>query len=128
MLEQDNLITVSRTATWTCSNDDEVDADPGHDADYSDYLFKDAKKAFKVLEAVVNGYKVSLSIDDVDEEETIEVNVDSYYHDDSGIGSYEYGSIRGFDSHPYIQVEGTIVKACSCSLSLYVEPADNRTN
>lgn len=122
----DDLINVSRKATWQCADEDEVDSDPGYDADYTTYLFEDTEKAFKTLETVIEGYKVSLEVDDVDEEETVEVAVDSYSHEDSGIGDYEYSGFRGHDSRPYLEVEGTIVKACSCALSLYVEPADDR--
>ena len=124
MLNHDDLIEVSRDATWQCYDEDVVDSDPGDAANYSNYLFEDVKKAFKTLETTIEGYKVSLSVNDADEEETIEVHVDDYSHEDSGIGSYEYGSIRGYDSHPYIEAEGTIVKACSCALSFYIEPAN----
>ena len=60
--------------------------------------------------------------------ETIEVEADKYTHEDSGIGGYDYWGDRGYDSRPYIEVEGTIVKACSCALSLYVELADEFTD
>ncbi len=127
LLEHADLISVDRAATWTCADEDEVNSDPGYDADYTDSLFEAAKKAFKTLETVIEGYKVSLSVDDVDEEETVEVIVDSYSHEDDGIGSYEYWGDRGYDSDPYVEVEGTIVKGCGCALSLYVEPADEVT-
>ena len=52
------------------------------------------------------------------------MNVDDYSYEDSGVGWYEYGSEVGYDSDPYIQVEGTIVRGCDCALSLYVEPID----
>jgi hypothetical protein len=65
-----------------------------------------------------------LEIDDVDEVETVEVEVDSISHEDAGIGHYEYWGEVGYDSRPYVEVEGTIVKACDCALSLYVEVAD----
>ena len=121
------MIKVSREATWTCSDEEDVNVDPGYDADYKEFIFEDAKTAFKTLEAVLEGYKVSLEIDDVDEEKTIEVNADKYSHEDNGIGQYEYWGETGYDSQPYIEVEGTIVKGCDCALSLYVEPADEPT-
>lgn len=123
-LEHDDPIEVSREATWTCSDEDEVNSDPGYDADYADHLFEDTKKAFKTLFATIEGYKVSLEIDDVDMDDTIEVEADKYTHEEDGIGEYEYWGSRGYDSRHYIAVEGTIVKACSCGLSLYVESAD----
>ena len=127
-LEHDDPISVSRKATWTCANEDELDADPGYDADYANYLFEDAKKAFKTLSAEIEGYKISLDIEDVDEEETVEVEVNSYSHEDSGIGEYDYWGHIGYDSQPYIEVEGTIVTDCTCSLTLYVEPSDEKDN
>lgn len=122
-LEHADPIEVSRKATWTCESEDEVNSDPGYDADYADHLFEDAKKAFKTLSATIEGYNVSLEINDVDTEETIEVEANTYTHEDSGIGGYDYWGSRGYDSRPYVEVEGTIVKACNCALSLYVEPA-----
>ena len=124
LVEHDDLISISRDATWTCEDEDEVDADPGYDADYTNYLFEDAKKAFKTLSTEVEGYVVSLEIDDVDEEETIEVNADNYTHEDAGVGDYEYFGHSGYDSQPYIEVEGTIIKGCNCALSLYIEPTN----
>lgn len=124
MLDHDDLIEVSREATWTCEDEDEVRHDPGYEADYVNTLFADARDSFKTLEVVIEGYKVSLSVDDVDEEETIEVEVDNYSSEDGGIGGYEYCGVGGYDSSSYVEVEGTIVKGCSCALSLFVEPAD----
>ena len=123
-LECDDLVDVSREATWTCADEDEVNYDPGYEADYTNTLRNDVKEAFKTLSAVIDGYKVSLVIDDVDEEETVEVEVDSYSKEDAGIGSYDYWGHTGYDSQPYVEVEGTIIKACSCALSLYVDPVD----
>lgn len=127
IIDHDDLIEVRREATWTCSSADDVADDPGFEADYNNFLFEDTKKAFKTLSTEIEGYKVSLEVDDVDEDETIEVEVDNYSGEDSGIGSYEYWGETGYDSHPYIEVEGTIIKACSCALSLYVEPVGEST-
>jgi hypothetical protein len=76
------------------------------------------------MEAVIEGYKVSLDISDVDEDEAIEVEVDNISHEDSGIGSYEYWGHMEYDSQPYVEVEGTIVKACTCALAFFVYPVD----
>ena len=124
VVEHDGLIEVPREATWQCSKEDEIHEDPGYSANYTNYVYDEAKKAFKTLSAEIEGYKVSLEVDDITEKETVEVNVDDYSHEDSGVGWYEYGSEVGYDSDPYIQVEGTIVKGCDCALSLYVEPID----
>lgn len=122
-IEPDDLIEVSRSATWTSASEDDMHDDPGFEADYANYLFEDAKKAFKTLNTEIEGYSVTLDVDDVDEEDTVEVEVEDYSNEDAGIGSYEYWGHREYDSQPYVEVEGTIVKACTCYLSLYVEPA-----
>ena len=131
LIEHDGLIEVSREATWQCATEDDVADDPGYSADYANFLVDDVKKVFKTLSTEIEGYKVSLEVDDADEEETVEVNVDNYTHEDAGIGDYEYGGYRGHDSRPYIEVEGTIVRGCDCALSLYVElveePAEEPT-
>ena len=117
-------IEVSRKAGWTCSDEEEASEDPGSNVDYANDIDDDAENAFKTLETVIDGYKVELAVGDVDEIETTEVNVESTSHEDSGIGDYEYGGERGYDSRPYIAVEGTLVKACDLSLAFFVEPDD----
>lgn len=119
-----DLLDVPRAATWTCSDEDEVYSDPGSEAEYQESIFKDVESTFTTLKATVDGYAVELSVDDADDEETIEVEVDSYTNEDAGIGYYEYGGVDGYDSDPYIEVEGTIIRACSCVLSLNVTPAN----
>ena len=122
-VDHDAPIEVSREATWACATEDEMRHDPGYDANYTNSLFEDAKKAFKTLSTVIDGYKVLLELDDVDEEETVEVEVEDYSHEDGGIGDYEFWGHTGHDSQPYIEVVGTIVKACNCAITLLVEPA-----
>ena len=124
VLDHDDLIEVQRAVDWTCSNEDDIYNDPGHDADYLNSIYAEAKKSFKTLSTTIEGYDITLSIDDVDEEETVEVTVDSTTQVDDGIGDYEYFGFKGHDSYSYIKVEGTISKACNCALSLFVEPAD----
>ena len=118
-------IEVSRKATWTCGSEDEAENDPGYDAEYEESIIEDTKKAFKTLSTIIDGYNVSLEISDVDMNEAIDVEVDRISHEDAGIGEYEYFGFRGHDSHPYVEVFGTIVKACECSLAFFIEPADD---
>ena len=125
LIEHDDPIEVRRAASWQCADEDDAEDDPGFEADYENYLFEDAKKAFKTLSTVIDGYTVSLEVDDVDDIETVRVEVDSTSQEDSGIGSYEFWGETGYDSDPYVEVEGTIVKACDCALTIYVEPVDN---
>lgn len=120
-----NPIRVSRKATWTCADAEDADNDPGFEADYENYLFEDAKKAFKTLSTVIEGYSVTLEIDDVDENDAdAEIEIDNISHEDAGIGDYEFWGERGHDSRPYVEVTGTIVRECDCALTIYVEPAD----
>jgi hypothetical protein len=116
-----NPIEVSRNATWTCDSEDYAEIDPGSNADFTNTIFEDVEKAFKTLSAVVDGYAVSLDISDVDETDTIEVEVDSISYEDAGIGDYEYFGFTGTDSQPYVEVDGTIVKECECALTFFVE-------
>ena len=120
-----NPIEVPREAAWTCSDEDEDDIynDPGYDADYVDSIYDDVENAFNTLTAEIEGYKIELAIGDVDEIETIEVKVEHSSHQDAGIGRHEFWGSVGYDSRPYIEVEGTIIKACECALAIYVTPA-----
>lgn len=121
-LSHDPLIEVSRKATWTANDEDSAYDDPGMDADYPEYAVREAEKAFKTLTADLEGYKLELTIEDVDEEQTLEVIVDNISHEDAGIGEYEYWGHVEYDSQPYVEVEGTIVSACQCALVLFVDP------
>ena len=119
-----NPIEISRKATWHAADEDDASNDPGYDADYENYLFEDAKKAFKTLSAIIDGYTVTLDITDVDENETTSVEVDEISHEDAGIGDYEYWGYAEHDSRPYVEVTGNIIKSCDCSLAFFVEPDD----
>lgn len=117
------LIEVKREATWYCDSEEQAEADPGYDADYHEVLTTDAAKAFKVRSAELDGYAVTLHIEEAEAEEFIEAEVDELTHEDAGIGDYEYWGFAGNDSQPYVAVEGTIVQACSCNLAFFVEAA-----
>lgn len=119
-----NSVEVARAATWTCDDEDEASHDPGYDVEYENSIYEDARKAFKTTEAVIDDYRVSLEIADIDTDETIDVDVDEISHEDSGIGHYEYWGHTGYDSHHYVEVTGTIVKASTCYISFFVEPVD----
>ena len=119
-----NPIEVRRDASWTCESKEDAEDDPGFEADYEDFVFEDAKKAFKTLSTEIDGYTVTLEVVDADDTDTVAVEVYSTSNEDSGIGSYEYWGDSGYDSHPYVEVSGTIVKACECVLALNVEPSD----
>ena len=118
-------IKVYRDASWTCAREEEASDEPtDFETDFANYLMDDAKKAFKAESTVIEGYKVTLEVVDVDAGETIDVEVEDISHEDAGIGSYDYWGHSGYDSRPYIQVEGVIGKECDCALALFVEPDD----
>ena len=127
-VSQTDVIEVSREATWTCNSDNEVTDDPGYDADYKNDIYEDIQKAFKTLSTVIDDYKVSLEVADIiSDDDTLDVIVDSTNAEDGGIGDYEYFGFRGHDSQPYVEVKGTIIKACDCALAFFVEPNDEPT-
>lgn len=115
---------VAREATWSCANEDEIDDDPGYDANFVNSIYDDVQSALKTLSTELEGYKISVDISDTGEEKTVEVNAEHYSHEDGGIGWYEYWGHDEYDSHPYVEVEGTIVKACICYITFTVEPVD----
>lgn len=123
---QTNPIEVVRKATWQVSDEDEAEnfaRDYEYEVNYESDIDDDALKAFKTGSAVIDSYKVEIEIDDVDEEyDPVDVEVEHISHEDAGIGSYEFWGDRGYDSRPYVEVKGVIVKSCDCSLSFYVEP------
>ena len=121
-LSTNDLVEVPRKATWTCETEYEACDDPDYNADYEDSIYNDTAHAFKTLTATVDGNSVELAVDDVDEEDTISVEVHNTSREDDGIGSYEFWGDTGYDSDPYIQVEGVINRLCSVSLSLLVTP------
>ena len=117
-----DTIRISRKAAWSAGDEEGAYDDPGFEADYINHLNDDAKKSFKTLVTVVDGYTVSLQIDDVEEDETsdADIEIDNISHEDDGIGSYEYWGFTGYDSHPYVEVEGTITRYCGCNITLSV--------
>lgn len=118
-----NPVTISREATWSAGTEEGVTEDPGNNAEYENSLIIDAKRSFKTLDCEVSGYRITLQVDDVEEDETSEAEVEvcSLSHEDAGIGSYEYWGFEGYDSQPYVEAEGTITKKYDCNLTLFIE-------
>ena len=114
------LIPVPRKATWQAANED--DARNPVDPDFHYSIYEDAEKVFKTREFEIEGYKVTVEIDDVNDDEVFDVDPENISNEDSGIGDYEYFGMRGYDSNPYAEVEGTITLGCACFLTLWVEP------
>jgi hypothetical protein len=114
-----NDVSASVKATWQASEDDP------YDFDYASEDYPDFDEVF-VKEAIIDGYKVTLEVNDYDFVETEDVEVDDYTAEDSGIGHYEYWGHRGYDSHPYLEVEGTLTNIYKVYLSLNVAPVTNK--
>ncbi len=124
-LESEGLIEVAHNATWTCADEDDLYSVPDYDdIDEEESIYDAAKRSFKTLSVELEGYTVSLDIDDINAESSTEVEVDNYSHEDSGIGSNEFWGVVSYDSRPYLLVEGAIIKECTCYITLYVEPVD----
>lgn len=126
-ITQTDPIEVSRNATWTALDEDSAEEAAGEyeeDVDYEGSTFEALEKAFKTLSATIDGYTVSLQVDDMESEEFSGATVKRISHEDDGIGEYEYWGHVGYDSRPYVEVEGTIVTACKGYLSLWVEPSN----
>jgi hypothetical protein len=121
-LASDDTIEVERPASWQASDEDEIEE--ADDIDFANSIYKDVANMFKATHVEVEGYKVELDVTDVGDSEITEVIPGRIRHEDSGIGSYEYGGIRGYDSNPYVETDGTIIESCYCYLNLFVEPID----
>ena len=123
-IDHADYIKVAREASWTCDNKDEVYSVPslGYDSniEYEQSIMKDTEKAFKTLSTTIDDYLVTLTIGDVYIEEIEDSEVSDYSNEDAGIGSYDYWGTPGYDSRPYVQVEGTLYTSCSMGLTLTI--------
>jgi hypothetical protein len=116
-------IEVSRKATWQAGEDDVYSPDPDL-VNYTDSIYTEVEQTLKTKEVTIGDYIVTLNeVYNVDEE-IEDVDVDSMSHEDSGIGSYEYWGEVGYDSHPYVEAEGTITVECICDFVFHVDPVD----
>ncbi len=122
-LEHEGTIEIEREATWTCGDDEDAAYEKPDNPDFESYSFNDAEKAFKTLATELEGYSITLSVDDVDTEKITEVEVDSVSNEDAGIGHFDHFGFEGYDSQPYCEVKGTLTQACTVYCSLYVEAA-----
>ncbi len=114
-------ITATYEATWSCGDPDEIKypEDPEVDGSTTDEI----NKSFTTFKANIKGYNVNLTIDDYDEDDLLEVEVTGTSNEDAGIGSYEFWGEVGYDSRPYIEVEGLLTYGYNCYMTLWVDPA-----
>jgi hypothetical protein len=116
----EDTIDIERDANWICYNEeDRFDAD---DPEFENSIEEDAEDFFKTLSTTIEGYRVDLEVNDVDEDATVSVDVSSCSEEDGGIGEYEYWGHIEYDSQPYYAVEGVITQACTCYMTLIIEP------
>lgn len=118
-----NPIRISREATWEAGTEEGATEDPGNNTEFEYSLLADAKKSFKTLSCEINGYTVSLQIDDIEKDETTdaEVEVVNLTHEDAGIGPYEFWGFKGYDSQPYVEADGVITADYDCNLTIFVD-------
>lgn len=114
-------VKLSRGVFWQVPNEDYLYYKP-KSMDYIDTEYEAVSELLKTKTAVVDGYTVTAEIDDVEAGKNIEVQVDSYYHDDNGIGYYDFWGEPGYDSRPFIVVEGTATEEREVAISFYVSP------
>jgi hypothetical protein len=126
-LNLEDTVEIEREAAWQAAVEEDAayEKPTRADTDFFEDAWDDAKKVFKTLTTELEGYNITLEIEDVDTGEITEVDVDTVSEKDSGIGHYEYFGYKGYDSHPYLQVEGTLTQACTIYPALYVEVADH---
>ncbi len=122
-VEPTHPIEVSRPAAWTTSDEEDADNIMDTDIDFENSATEDIKNTFKTTSATIDGYNVTMDIADYDQTGTrakVE-KIDSITADDAGIGWYEYGDGRFYDSQPFVQVEGTIVEEYKCYIGFFVD-------
>ena len=116
-------VSVQRKATWVVDTIDDVDnSEKLEDVDYLNSIYVDTTSAFKTSTATVDGYKVTMHVDDVDDLGIVETAVDRYSEEDAGIGNYEYFGFNGYDSRPYVEVDGVTTNSCTCYITIEIEP------
>ena len=123
-LEHEDAIEVERDATWQCPERDDA-YDVPDDPDFVEHIMDDIESTFKTLTTELEGYSITLQVDDWDTVDTVDVKPDYISDEDSGIGRYEFWGDVGYDSHPYCEVTGTITQTCTVYCSLHVEAADH---
>ena len=118
-LSHGGAVEVTREASWQCGTSDHINDMP-EDIEYYKSSITDVASVFKTGPFVVDNYKVTLAVDDVDTEEACDVEATNYSNEDDGIGFFEFWGHKGYDSRPYIQVEGNVACKCTCLLTLTV--------
>lgn len=119
-------IEVPRKATWQCIDEEEaysINSDPD-EPEYENDGYTDIAKALRTTSATIDGYTVTVEVVDYNEIETVAVEVDEVSHEDAGIGHFEFWGHDEYDSRPYVEVTGNIVKTCDCAFAFTITPVD----
>ena len=131
MASTTEAVEVDREGTWSTgysSDDDEAyeltHATPARrDVDFEDSEEEAVTKALKVRSVDLEGYTVTIEVDNIAESDIESVSeVNEVTEDDAGIGDYEYFGFRGTDSQPYLVVQGTLFCILYPYLRLTVAP------
>lgn len=126
--EGDERVEVAVPAEWFCSTEDDLDDIPDEynldTFDLNSSAEEAAKELFKESSVVIDGYKIDLIVNEVEREKIVDTIVENYYDDDDGIGPYEYFGATGYDSHPFVAIEGKLVYECRLLIELDVSPAE----
>ena len=125
-VEPTEEVIIGREAYWSCGMDDDYEYGTPEDPDYSYGILEDIKKAFPTKTVSIDGYSVTIEAYDYADWDTGEVGkIISATEDDDGIGSYEYWGEIGYDSRPFMAIEGVIDCPTSIYVSLTVSPEHN---
>lgn len=107
---------VGREAEWQVGNEDEAYQTPRYsDVEFTGRAADEVKAEFKTTRAEFEGYQLEITNLQIDDQDITNSEVASTSDEDAGIGHYEYWGAEGYDSRPYVQVEGTVY--CNCSIS-----------
>ena len=106
---------VGREAEWQAADEDEAYRTPSRfDVDFIGREEDEVRAEFKATQVEFEGYQLEIANLQIDDYEISDAEVDSTTDEDAGIGHYDHFGYEGYDSRPYVQVEGTVY--CSCSI------------
>lgn len=112
---------VTCKATWQAADED--DTPEFDDIEYKTTIYDVLTVLFENKVVEIDGYKVTLNVNDILDDDIDSFEAVKVTHEDSGIGSYSYWGDVGYDSRPYVEVEGLIThEVKDCDIVFWVEP------
>lgn len=118
-LKDGDSIGIARGASWTADEDDLKDL---NDVEYDDDRCGALTAALDRTVAEIDGYKLTLSVDEADSDGVEDIEIDSHSTEHGGIGHYDYWGYQGYDDYTYCEVEGTIYESAWGAFTLTIEP------